>query len=92
MSRDIVIPAKTGKEGIRSYEVNVGQSVRGLVGRIGVDDEFIVPQQFETFDIFRDEYTELMSANPTWAPGKPAGTFRQDDLWRFIDIGRLKVR
>lgn len=36
------------------------------------------------------DYDDLMSANPSWAPNKPAGTFRQDDLWRFIDLIRSR--
>jgi hypothetical protein len=37
------------------------------------------------------DYTDLMSANPTWAPGKPADTFRFDDLWHFIDMIRERT-
>lgn len=33
-------------------------------------------------------YTDLMSANPTWAPNKPANTFRKEDLWHFVDLLR----
>lgn len=33
-------------------------------------------------------YTELMSPNPVWAPNKPAGVFRKDDLWHFVDLLR----
>lgn len=36
------------------------------------------------------DYTELMSANPVWAPNKPAGTFRKDDLWHFVDLIRSR--
>ena len=35
-------------------------------------------------------YTDLMSANPTWAPNKPAGVFRKDDLWHFVDLIRSR--
>jgi hypothetical protein len=35
-------------------------------------------------------YTELMSANPSWAPNKPAGVFRQEDLWHFVDLIRSR--
>jgi hypothetical protein len=38
----------------------------------------------------RFDYTELMSANPSWAPHKPAGVFRQDDLWHFVDLIRSR--
>lgn len=33
-------------------------------------------------------YQELMSPNPVWAPNKPAGVFRKDDLWHFVDLLR----
>lgn len=38
----------------------------------------------------RLDYKELMSANPSWAPNKPAGTFRKEDLWHFIDLIRSR--
>lgn len=31
------------------------------------------------------DYTELMSAGPSWSPNKPAGVFRVDDLWHYVD-------
>ena len=33
---------------------------------------------------------ELLSASPPWAPSKPAGTYRNEDLWQFIDRFREK--
>lgn len=36
------------------------------------------------------DYTELMSGNPAWAPNKPAGTFRKEDLWHFVDLIRSR--
>lgn len=36
------------------------------------------------------DYSELMSSAPTWAPNKPAGTFRNADLWIFVD--RIRSR
>jgi hypothetical protein len=36
------------------------------------------------------DYTELMSANPSWAPNKPVGVFRQEDLWHFVDLIRSR--
>ena len=36
------------------------------------------------------DYTELMSDRPQWAPNKPAGTFRNEDLWPLID--RVRAR
>ena len=36
------------------------------------------------------DYQELLSANPTWAPTKPAGVFRKEDLWHFVDTIRSR--
>jgi len=36
------------------------------------------------------DYADLMSANPSWAPNKPAGVFRQEDLWHFVDLIRSR--
>ena len=38
-----------------------------------------------------DDYQELLSANPTWAPTKPAGVFRKEDLWHFVDLIRSRT-
>jgi hypothetical protein len=37
------------------------------------------------------EYTELLSANPSWAPTKPQGVFRKEDLWHFVDLIRSRT-
>jgi len=42
----------------------------------------------ERFTIEGDNLTELLSANPSWSPDKPAGTYANDDLWHFIDLFR----
>jgi hypothetical protein len=31
------------------------------------------------------EFNELMSANPVWAPTKPAGVFRSSDIFAYLD-------
>jgi len=36
------------------------------------------------------DYQELMSNNPTWAPNKPGGVFRKEDLWHFVDLIRSR--
>lgn len=67
---------------------------------------FDVPQQFDVIEIadahevkgplgviIKDaitDYAELMSERPEWAPNKPAGTFRNADLWPLID--RIRAR
>lgn len=42
--------------------------------------------QFEPGDVMvvkltGDQYVELFKANPEWAPGKPAGIYREEDLF-----------
>ena len=37
------------------------------------------------YSVSGDDYVELMSAGPSWSPSKPAGVFRIDDLWHYID-------
>lgn len=37
------------------------------------------------------DYDELLSANPSWAPTKPGGVFRKEDLWHFVDLIRSRV-
>jgi len=84
-----VVPVTSPEEKIRCVmhypdshmEIHVG------VGETQPDGSFIftIPQQFTVVYVRDVDYTELLSANPVWAVGKPAGTFRQEDLWAFID-------
>jgi len=36
------------------------------------------------------DYQELLSPYPTWSPQKPAGVFRKEDLWHFVDLIRSR--
>lgn len=58
------------------------------IGLTDVDGVFIVPQLFKTYEIRDNFYVDLNSANPSWHPEKPEGTYFNDDLWHFIDILR----
>lgn len=93
MARTAAIPAQTVSEEVRSLQeypkfgVTPG-IVRAMVGRVDDKGDFIVPQQFETYEITGDDYDELVGPAPAWAPDKPAGTYRNDDLWHFIDLQR----
>jgi hypothetical protein len=87
MPRQITIPAETIYEEIQSLqEFPEEQLVTVIVGVTDAEGVFIVPQQFKTYQITGDMYTELNSANPSWDPAKPAGTYFNDDLWHFIDL------
>ena len=88
MARTVVVPAQSVLEDIRSVEEYIGDSVRVLVGVVSSEGVFLVPQQFSIFEVKGADYAELVSASPSWAPGKPAGTFRNEDLWVFIDRQR----
>jgi hypothetical protein len=87
MPRQITIPAETIYEEIQSLqEFPDEQLVTVIVGVTDAEGVFIVPQQFKTYQITGDMYTELNSANPSWDPAKPAGTYFNEDLWHFIDL------
>jgi hypothetical protein len=87
MPRQVTIPAETIYEEIQSLqEFPEEQLVTVIVGVTDAEGVFIVPQQFKTYQITGDMYTELNSANPSWDPAKPAGTYFNEDLWHFIDL------
>lgn len=79
-------------EDIVSYEHHIaGRFVRVLVG-FGTalpDGGFLVAesQNYDNFIIQGDAYEDLMAAKGK----KPAGVFRKDDLWQFVDVGRQKI-
>ena len=79
-------------EDIVAYEHHIpGKFVRVFVG-FGTalpDGSFIAAenQNYEGVIIQGDEYENLMAATET----KPAGVFRREDLWQFVDLGRAKV-
>jgi len=93
MPRESTIPAQTVREEIRTLEEYPAHGVtpgivRALVGRVDEAGDFIVPQQFVTYTIEGEQYDELCGPPPAWAPDKPAGTYRNEDLWHFIDLMR----
>lgn len=75
-------------EAIRSIEEVTGEVIRVMVGTIDANGAFLMTQHYLRYEIGGDDFTELMSASPPWAPGKPAGTYRNEDLWIFIDRKR----
>jgi hypothetical protein len=88
MPREIDIPAQQVYEDLRTIEEVPGISVRVSVGKTDSAGEFIVPQAYELYMIDGDMYTELNGPPTSWAPDKPDGTYRNQDLWHFIDILR----
>ena len=88
MPRESNIPAQQVFEDIRAIEEVPPQSVMVMVGKTTESGEFIVPQAYEMYMIQGDMYIELNGPPTSWAPDKPDGTFRNQDLWHFIDILR----
>jgi len=89
MPRDVTVPAETFVEEIQSLEEYPNaRHIRVTVGKLGLNNEFVVPQQFSLYKIQDEMYTELNGPPTSWAPDKPDGTFRNQDLWHFIDILR----
>lgn len=87
MSREITIPAQQLTQEIQSLkESPLDKEIYIVVGNINEHGAFVVPQQFKTYYIRDEMYDELNSANPSWNPTKPAGTYFNDDLWHFIDL------
>ena len=86
MAREIVVPTQTVTEDIVS--INEYPSVLVRVDVAYSTAAGPVPNSSQSYDIDGDDFAELMSANPEWAPGKPAGTYRNEDLWIFIDRKR----
>jgi hypothetical protein len=86
--REINIPAQQVFEEIKSIEEIPPHSVMVMVGKTNENGEFIVPQAFEIYMIEGDNYTELNGPPQAWATEKPTGTYRNSDLWHFIDILR----
>ena len=79
-------------EDIVAYEHHLpGRFVRVLVGfgTAMADGSFVASenQNYENFIIQDTAYDALMAATDK----KPAGVFRKDDLWQFVDVGRQKI-
>lgn len=89
MPREITIPEQSIIEEIQSLQEFPADSlVRIFVGKVDSSGVFLVPQEFKMYEINGEMYQDLISANPSWNPEKPAGTYFNDDLWHFIDIIR----
>jgi hypothetical protein len=88
MSREITIPQQTVIEDISQIDETPGVQVRFTVGQKGADGEWIVPQQFQIFVVSGNDYTELNGPPQSWCPDKPVGTYRNEDLWHYVDALR----
>lgn len=90
VQREQTIPAKPAMQAIDTivrFSVIPGELVE-VVLTTQVEDG---TSSSNVYNFMREEYAELMEANPSWAPTKPANTFRVEDLFAFIDYLANKV-
>jgi len=96
MPRETTIPAKTVTEEIQAIQETMATpnspgSVTVMVGLVDEAGAFIVPQQIQVYRVTGADFEELTGPATTWAPDKPAGTYRNADLWHFIDLQRAQA-
>jgi len=87
--REITTPATTTTLMMASVTHNAGESVLIMLraGSVNEDGIFVPstsPGPPMMCCVDGANYVELMSASPSWAPNKPAGTFREEDLWQYV--------
>lgn len=86
--RDKIIAAiaeRVVKESIASITVSYlykSATVGIVLGEI-VEDAFV--PDHTTLKYTDISFEELMSANPIWAPNKPEGNFRVEDIFALLD-------
>lgn len=51
----------------------------------------VKPNDCRDLTIQGEDYDELMSESPEWAPNKPAGTYRDEDLLAYLDVVEERV-
>jgi len=91
MSRTITIPSMTVTEAINDIQEVPNLMVRFLVGIVDQNGNFVLGQTFQTFVVSGEQYTELNGPPLSWCPDKPTGTYRNDDLWHYVDLQRNSV-
>jgi hypothetical protein len=102
-TREKTIPAQTTSETIRQIEELLPYAVPlpdGLAGPLSPGRVVVMvststeghAEQFNSFTISGADYDDLVSEAPEWAPDKPAGTYRNADLWHFIDLQRAALK
>lgn len=86
--RTITIPEATITEDISLIDETPGIQVRFLVGQRETNGNWVVPQQFQTYIVAGEQYLELNGPPQPWCPDKPIGTYRNEDLWHYVDLAR----
>ena len=99
--RTVTIPAvatETFTQDIHAYTTDLAnKNVAAAYGVGSFDNDgvftFTPGQVYNTTIISGQDFLDLMAANggdDNLIPGKPAGTFRKEDLWIYID--RINAR
>lgn len=84
MPRQITLSQTVTEDIITIYEVPATM-VRVCVAPVNPDGTMVNGNVYDEYQIQGDDFAELMSAGPSWAPNKPANTYRNEDLWVFVD-------
>ncbi|MBP2644069.1 MAG: hypothetical protein H6Q67_1956 [Firmicutes bacterium] len=83
-----VITATTETETVNATAVDLIKIVENSANStVGVTCQYTLSDSTTTtknYTIASDNYTLLMSANPSWATGKPANEWRKEDVWFLI--------
>ena len=99
MPREKILPPveqRIVREEIRLVTHEVGRGVAVHVATLkdgaspGDPDPWDESVPVRTYWIGDDDYRELMADRPAFAPQKPAGQFRREDLWPLVD--RIQAR
>jgi hypothetical protein len=88
MSRTVTIPSSTVTEAINDIQEIPNLCVRFLVGLVDSNGNFLLNQTMQAFTIAENDYKELNGPPLDWCPDKPTGTYRNDDLWHYVDLQR----
>lgn len=96
--REIIIPAQAAEtlvERIAVLRIVYDSNHIEVVTEYGTmtEGEFSRTAEGQRTIINGDAYNEIMSESPQWAVGKPAGQFREEDVFIVLDMiasGKLK--
>jgi hypothetical protein len=89
MPRQITIPSQTVQEDIIVLEESPGNYIRVVVGVLKTGSTaFNTDIPTKEYRITGADLTELIGGPTNWATDKPSGTYRNEDLWHYIDLQR----
>lgn len=90
MSRDVTIPQQSYTEDFMVLEELPGSRVRVVVGIRRPDGKSFDVERYrpQEYTISDDDFELLTGPETELLPGKPAGTYRNQDLWYFVDKQR----